>query len=60
MTSNRSYADAMRPFATLAEMKGKMSNCFDGELLKEFICFLGPSKDQRENMRKDDKIYDVN
>ncbi len=60
MTSNRSYAAAQRPFATLAEMKGKMSNCFDGELLKEFISFLGPSKDQREKPRKDDKIYDVN
>ena len=30
-----------------------MSNCFDGELLKEFICFLGP-KDTREKPRKDD------
>jgi len=41
MTSNRPYADAKRPFAALAEMKEKMSNCFNEELLKEFICFLG-------------------
>ena len=41
MTSNRPYAAAKRPFAVLAEMKREMSNCFDGELLKEFICFLG-------------------
>ena len=59
MTSNRPYADAKRPFGALAEMKIKMSNCFDGELLKEFICFLGP-KDERGNQRKSDKVYDVN
>ena len=53
MTSNRPYAAAKRPFAVLAEMKREMSNCFDGELLKEFICFLGP-KDQRGEPRKDD------
>ena len=60
MTSNRSYAAAKRPFAVLAEMKQKMSNCFDGELLKDFIYFLGSSKDQRKKQRKSDKIYDVN
>jgi HD-GYP domain-containing protein (c-di-GMP phosphodiesterase class II) len=53
MTSNRPYAAAKRPFAVLAEMKGKMSNCFDGELLKEFICFLG-QKDTRGKPRKGD------
>ena len=52
MTSNRPYAAAKRPFAALAEMKREMSNCFDGELLKEFICFLGP-KDQRREPRKE-------
>ncbi len=46
MTSKRSYAEAMRPFAVLSEMKNNMSGCFDKELLSEFICFLGP-KDQR-------------
>ncbi len=46
MTSKRSYAEAMRPFAVLSEMKKKMSGCFDKELLSEFICFLGP-KDPR-------------
>jgi len=42
MTSSRPYAAAERPFAVLAEMKGKMSNCFDEELLIEFIFFLDP------------------
>ncbi len=42
LTTNRSYADAIRPFAALVEMKEKMSNCFDEELLIEFIRFLGP------------------
>ena len=60
MTSNRSYAEAKRPFAALAEMKQKMSNCFDVELLKEFIYFLGPAKDQRKKTRKSDKTYNVN
>ncbi len=46
MTSKRSYAEAMRPFAVLSEMKKNMSGCFDKELLSEFICFLGP-KDPR-------------
>jgi HD-GYP domain-containing protein (c-di-GMP phosphodiesterase class II) len=47
MTTNRHYAFAEKPFAVLAEMKNKMSNCFDAELLREFICFLGP-----RNLRK--------
>jgi putative nucleotidyltransferase with HDIG domain len=42
LTTKRSYADAVRPFAALVEMKKKMSNCFDNELLIEFIRFLGP------------------
>ncbi len=41
MTSKRPYADAMRPFATLAEIKKENQLCFNEELLKEFICFLG-------------------
>ncbi len=56
MTSKRFYADAKKPFATLAEMKKKMSNCFNGELLKEFICFLGP-KDQRNKPRANDTLF---
>ncbi|MBC8553516.1 MAG: HD domain-containing protein [Candidatus Brocadiales bacterium] len=56
MTSNRSYAKAKRPFAVLAEMKEKMSNCFNEELLKEFISFLGP-KDPRMEIRAEDKLY---
>ena len=56
MTSKRSYAEAMRPFAVLAEMKNKMPGCFDEELLKEFILFLGP-KDQRKKRRPADTLY---
>jgi len=41
MTSDRPYAAAMRPFATLATIKGENLKCFNEELLKEFICFLG-------------------
>ena len=58
MTSNRPYADAKRPFAVLAEMKGKMSNCFSEELLREFICFLGP-KDSRKKIRANDILYSI-
>ena len=41
MTSDRPYAAAMKPFATLAEIKKENQICFNEELLKEFICFLG-------------------
>jgi len=50
LTSNRTYANAKRPFAALREMKENMNNCFDEKLLREFICFLGP-KDQRKKQR---------
>ncbi len=53
MTSDRPYAAAMRPFATLAEIKEEMQGCFNKELLKEFICFLG-RKEQRNKPRADD------
>jgi len=56
MTSKRHYADAKRPFATLAEMKNTMSNCFNMELLKEFICFLGPT-DSRKEIRASDTVF---
>ncbi|MBC8555419.1 MAG: hypothetical protein H8D23_37875, partial [Candidatus Brocadiales bacterium] len=56
MTTNRSYAKAKRPFAVLAEMKNNMSNCFNGELLREFICFLGP-KEMRTEIRAEDTLY---
>lgn len=55
MTSNRPYAAAKRPFATLAEMKEEMITSFDEELLKEFIYFMGP-KDPRRARRKYDKL----
>ena len=56
LTTNRSYAKAIRPFAALVEMKENMSNCFDRELLKEFIRFSGPY-DPRERQRKSDKLH---
>ncbi len=56
MTSKRSYAEAMRPFAVLAEMKKNMPGCFDEELLREFIYFLGP-KDPRKARRTADMLY---
>ena len=56
MTTNRSYAKAKRPFAVLAEMKNKMSHCFNEELLREFICFLGP-KESRSEIREEDELY---
>jgi HD-GYP domain-containing protein (c-di-GMP phosphodiesterase class II) len=56
MTTNRSYAKAKRPFAVLVEMKETMSNCFNEELLREFVCFLGP-KDSRSEIREEDELY---
>ncbi len=53
MTSDRPYAAAMRPFATLVELKREMDGCFNNELLKEFICFLG-LKESRKKPRVDD------
>jgi HD-GYP domain-containing protein (c-di-GMP phosphodiesterase class II) len=55
MTSNRLYADAKRPFVALAEMKAEMSGCFNEELLKEFIGFLG-AKDPRKKLRANDTL----
>ncbi len=55
LTTNRPYAKAIRPFAALVEMKENMFNCFDRELLEEFIRFSGPY-DQRERQRKSDKL----
>jgi len=54
LTTKRSYADAIRPFAALLEMRNNMLNCFDNELFKEFIQFLGPY-DPRKKPRKTDK-----
>ena len=56
MTSNRSYAVAKRPFAALAEMKAEMSDYFNEELLKEFICFLG-ARDSRNKLRASDTLF---
>jgi len=53
LTTNRSYAKAIRPFAALAEMGENMLNCFDKEIFTDFIRFLGPY-DQRGKQRKGD------
>jgi putative nucleotidyltransferase with HDIG domain len=55
LTTNRSYAKAVRPFAALALMKKEMSNCFDKELFMDFIRFLGPY-DPREKPRNGDTL----
>lgn len=54
LTTNRSYKNASRPFAALVEMKESMLHCFDTELFKEFIQFLGPY-DPRKTSRKTDR-----
>ncbi len=51
LTTNRSYKDALRPFASLVEMRDNMFHCFDTGLFKEFIEFLGPY-DPRKTLRK--------
>jgi HD-GYP domain-containing protein (c-di-GMP phosphodiesterase class II) len=53
LTTDRSYAKAVRPFAALALMKKEMSNCFDKEIFLDFIRFLGPY-DTRGKPRKGD------
>ncbi|ODS32473.1 MAG: hypothetical protein SCARUB_02417 [Candidatus Scalindua rubra] len=55
ITTKRSYANAMRPFAALKVMKEKMISCFDVELFQEFICFLGPT-DPRKHTRSGDLV----
>ncbi|MGR3294307.1 MAG: HD-GYP domain-containing protein [Candidatus Scalindua sp.] len=56
LTAKRSYKDALRPFAALQEMKEGMLHCFDTELFKEFIHFLGPY-DPRKTVRMSSKRY---
>jgi len=55
-TTRRNNKVAKGPFAALAEMKEKMIKCFDEELFKEFILFLGP-KDLRKKQRPDDILH---
>ncbi len=55
LTTRRSYADAIRPFAALVEMNEKMPNCFDKELIFDFIRFLGPY-DPRKKARERDVL----
>ena len=56
LTTERSYAKAVRPFAALLEMRDKMSNCFDKELFMRFIRFSGPY-DPRQKQRNADKLH---
>ncbi len=42
ITTKRCYAGAMNPFIALNLMSEEMVSCFDMELFKEFIYFLGP------------------
>lgn len=56
ITTKRTYAIAVRPFAALREMKDSMQNCFDIEIFKGFINFLGP-KDPRRTRREIDPLY---
>ncbi len=56
LTTKRAYGDAVRPFAALLEMKSEMIKCFDVNLFKEFILFLGPY-DPRGDQRKGDRLH---
>lgn len=42
ITTKRCYSNAATPYGALVEMKEKMANCFEEELFKEFVYFLGP------------------
>tara|TARA_B100002003_G_C14128527_1_gene542801 strand:+ start:584 stop:1606 length:1023 start_codon:yes stop_codon:yes gene_type:complete len=59
MTADRHYAFAENPFAVLLEMKNKMLNCFDAELLKKFICFLGGAGNLVKKPEAKDVSYSV-
>ncbi len=41
ITTKWCYAGAMNPLTALKEMEESVVNCFDKELFKEFVCFLG-------------------
>ncbi len=46
ITTKRCYAGAMNAYTALKEMGESMVNCFDMELFKEFVGFLGPKGSQ--------------
>ncbi len=56
MTSDRPYAAAMKPFATLEEIRKENHICFNEELLKEFICFLGLKNKNQSTKPRDNGI----
>ncbi len=56
LTTRCIYRTAKQAFPTLVEMKDIMQNCFDTELLKEFVQLLGPYE-KRKNQREEDVLY---
>ncbi len=48
ITTNRCYRRALMPYDALLEMTEKMENCFEKELFKEFVCFLGPHSQEEK------------
>ncbi len=42
ITTNRCYRKALTPYDALVEMSENMEHCFEQELFKEFVYFLGP------------------
>ncbi len=56
LTAKNPHKEGLRPFAALRKMKEEMYHCFDSELFKEFIRFLGPY-DPRKTERRSSKRY---
>jgi HD-GYP domain-containing protein (c-di-GMP phosphodiesterase class II) len=54
ITTRRCYAGSMNPFDALKEMRESMISCFDMELFKEFVSFLGAKDSQK--IKDDDEI----
>jgi HD-GYP domain-containing protein (c-di-GMP phosphodiesterase class II) len=54
ITTRRCYAGSMNPFDALKEMREGMISCFDMELFKEFVSFLGAKDSQK--IKDDDEI----
>ncbi len=48
ITTNRCYRKALTPYDALLEMTKNMKNCFEKELFKEFVCFLGPHSHRKK------------
>jgi HD-GYP domain-containing protein (c-di-GMP phosphodiesterase class II) len=48
ITTNRCYRRALTPYDALVEMSENMKNCFEQELFKEFVYFLGPHSHRKK------------